>query len=120
MDTQIRILANQWHLQFLFSVTSMPPRNDLMLHVPAGHIVEPLFLYSANRYSSCTEILRVGCALLQCVFIHDTYVKSELEKNIRSKIYFRITGFFGLCPWSGILETRKQNVLETGSVSVLR
>jgi hypothetical protein len=27
---------------------------------------------------------------------------------------------FGLCPSSGILETRKHNVLETGSVSVLR
>jgi hypothetical protein len=27
---------------------------------------------------------------------------------------------FGLCPSSGILETRKHNVSETGSVSVLR
>jgi hypothetical protein len=27
---------------------------------------------------------------------------------------------FGLCPSSGILETRKQNVSETGSISVLR
>jgi hypothetical protein len=27
---------------------------------------------------------------------------------------------FGLCPSSGILETRKHNVSETGTVSVLR
>jgi hypothetical protein len=27
---------------------------------------------------------------------------------------------FGLCPSSGILESRKHNVSETGSVSVLR
>jgi hypothetical protein len=32
----------------------------------------------------------------------------------------RLSRFFGLCPSSGILETRKHNVLETGSVSVLR
>jgi hypothetical protein len=34
----------------------------------------------------------------------------------RVKVTLRIAGFFGLCPSSGILETRK-HVLETGSVS---
>jgi hypothetical protein len=33
---------------------------------------------------------------------------------------FRITGFFGLFPSSGIPENRKQDVSEIGSVSVLR
>jgi hypothetical protein len=37
-------------------------------------------------------------------------------------ITFRITGFFGLCPLSGILKkTQKElSISETGSVSVLR
>jgi hypothetical protein len=35
-------------------------------------------------------------------------------------ITLRITGFFGLCPSSGILNTRKHIVSEIGSVSVLR
>jgi hypothetical protein len=29
-------------------------------------------------------------------------------------------GVFGLCPSSGIVETRKLNISETGSVSILR
>jgi hypothetical protein len=31
----------------------------------------------------------------------------------------RITGFLGICPSFHIVETRKNNVSETGSVSVL-
>jgi hypothetical protein len=35
-------------------------------------------------------------------------------------VTLRIAGVFGLCPLFGILETRKHDVLETGSVSVIR
>jgi hypothetical protein len=35
-------------------------------------------------------------------------------------LYLRITRFFGLCPSSGIIETRKHNVSDIGSVSVFR
>jgi hypothetical protein len=43
-------------------------------------------------------------------------IKVKLQTNNRSQNYWG----FGLCPSSGILETRKHNVSETGSVSVLR
>jgi hypothetical protein len=35
-------------------------------------------------------------------------------------VYNTITGFSGLCPSSGILETRKHNVSEAGYASALR
>jgi hypothetical protein len=41
-----------------------------------------------------------------------------LRQNTGTILLLRIA--FGLCPSSGILETRKHNVSETGSVSVLR
>jgi hypothetical protein len=37
-----------------------------------------------------------------------------------SLLYLRIIGFFGLYPSSGILESRKHILSETGSVSVLK
>jgi hypothetical protein len=40
--------------------------------------------------------------------------------NLIPIILYRIIGFFGLFPSSGILETRKHDVSETGSVSDLR
>jgi hypothetical protein len=58
-------------------------------------------------------------------------IKSALEKlflvlfynisqNASNFLHIRITGFFGLFPSSSILENKKYNVSETGSVSVLK
>jgi hypothetical protein len=38
-----------------------------------------------------------------------------VEKNISQNYWV-----LGLCPSSGVLETRKHNVSETGSISILR
>jgi hypothetical protein len=58
-------------------------------------------------------------------FLHSLLYVNESYFLLYSKgfwwcIILGITVFFGLCPSSGILETRKRNVLETRSVSVLR
>jgi hypothetical protein len=42
-----------------------------------------------------------------------------LQQLAKPYVYTRNYWVFGLCPSSNILETRKQNVSETGSISVL-
>jgi hypothetical protein len=57
---------------------------------------------------------------MQCVILYDTeFLCLELNINIKIKYMYkisRITGFFLLTfPSSGILETRKHDILETGT-----
>jgi hypothetical protein len=75
------------------------------------------------------------CYRNTCIVTNDHVIKISQSDRIRKKVYLHIAVFkmhrisskncqnyrvFGLCPCSGILETRKHNVSETGYVSVLR
>jgi hypothetical protein len=77
--------------------------------------------------SSCDNFLDPGIyfsilfstTLKLCSFLR---VRDHLPHSheTRGKIIVQIYWVLGLCPSSGILETRKHNLPETGSVSVLR
>jgi hypothetical protein len=56
------------------------------------------------------------------VVLEETDCMEVDSKRLVLTMVYNIKNYlvFGLCPQSGILETRKHNVSETGSVSVLR
>jgi hypothetical protein len=61
-----------------------------MLYVPADRIPEPLFLYFNIQPFVIILVLKfyVWDARSYSVFVHGTYVTSELKELIRKKIYF--------------------------------
>jgi hypothetical protein len=66
---------------------------------------------------------RFGRKLLllnRCTTSPLSWRKRRKPRNISMNIFVHNDWVFGLCPSSGILETRKHNVSETESVSVLR
>jgi predicted DNA-binding helix-hairpin-helix protein len=59
----------------------------------------------------------VNKSVFQILKFHHT---TEMNKKWKLQYYSQNYWVFGLFPSSGILETREHEVLETGSVSVLR
>jgi hypothetical protein len=74
-----------------------------------GYSVVNVVKFNSTLHASCMNGLTIN--------MHVTSL-GDFDAKLYAEL--RITAVFGLCRSSGILETRKHNVSETGSLSVLK